>query len=183
MTSEAGREHKQDQRRLAATYNHAATAHDRAAQMHEKVAAHYDKHGKSARARRERWKAAQELQSAAADRKCVATLTAKVGGDLGSSSDESDKPGTVWRRPGSTARGDHCGAIDSHEQSRCLGAPFNNYRLVAPSRTAGLLLGTPPKGRAGLEMGKVLRWVRLVGGNGVRRGHHPRSGNPMGLVP
>ena len=50
MTSEASREHEQDQRRLAAAYNHAATAHDQAAQMHKKVAAHYDKHGKPARA-------------------------------------------------------------------------------------------------------------------------------------
>jgi hypothetical protein len=90
--SEAGREHEQDQRKLAAAYNYAATAHDQAAQMHEKVAEHYDKHSKAARAMHERRMAAQERRSAVADRKWVAALTAGTGGDIGSRSDETDKP-------------------------------------------------------------------------------------------
>jgi Flp pilus assembly protein TadB len=93
MTRETGREHEQDQHGLAAAYTYAATAHDQAAQMHEKVAEHYDKRGKAARAMHERRMAAQERRSAVADRKWVANLTAETGGEIGSSSDESDRPG------------------------------------------------------------------------------------------
>jgi hypothetical protein len=93
MTKRAGHEHEQDQHSLAAAYSDAAVAHDQAARMHEKIADHYDKHGKPARATRERRKATQELQSATADRKWVATLTAGLSDGLDRSSDKSDRPG------------------------------------------------------------------------------------------
>ena len=93
MTNRAGREHEQDQRSLAAAYHDAAVAHDQAARMHDKIADHYDTHRKPARAMQERRMAAQERRSAVADRKWIATLTAELSGDLGSSSDKSDRPG------------------------------------------------------------------------------------------
>jgi hypothetical protein len=68
--------HNQDWRRLAAAFHYAA--HDQAAQVHEKAAKRYDKHGQPARAEHERRMAAQERWGAVAVRAWAATTGRRV---------------------------------------------------------------------------------------------------------